>query len=95
MTKERKIKVYGNIMLVAIIIFLVVAYPAQIVQMSTAWSVEGLSVWQYFLNLGIQIVAYFYGRNLGQKPIWIPAIFNAVLCAVIIALYFIIRFYPL
>lgn len=95
MTKERKVQVYGNIMLVAIIIFLIFAYPAQIVQMTTAWSVEGLSVWQYFLNLGIQIVAVYYGWNLAQKPIWVPAIFNGVLCTVIIVLYFVIKFYSL
>ena len=91
---SRRAKFLGKCLMIASVAFIMIGFPVQIWKMYSAWSVEGFSIIPMYINIGIQCMAYFYGRDIGNRVIWIPATASFTLGLVIVALYHVISQFP-
>ena len=88
MQETPKQKWLGRALLVSTILFISVGLSTQVGKMWINWSVEGFSIVPIYFNLGIQILAYIYGRDIGNKVLWMPAVACSAFSLLIVGLFY-------
>lgn len=87
---NKREKVYGTLVIIATLFFTVVVLPRQLHFMLTHWSVDGFAIELIGFNTIIQVLVIVYGTEIKKVVIWLPALINALLSALILGCYLMI-----